>query len=177
MKDSALSAANFFVDLANDETERREPLTVLKLIKLVYIAHGFALALLDRTFLNPRFDWVEAWKYGPVIPSVYHSFKHYGKTPVDNHSVIFDWDKTPDEDNFLVEPELHDDELKRVCKFVWRRYKDLSDMEIVDLLHGAGTPWATVYSEGSNRIIFDELTRLYYKGLVRKIIEQSSNES
>ena len=75
----------------------------------------------------------------------------------------------------MVEPELNDEYLKRVCKIVWERYKNLSDGEIVNLLHGAATPWSAVYSEGANRIISDELTRLYYKGLVRRIIELSKN--
>ena len=79
MKDNALSIANYFIDLANEDNE---PIRPLKLMKLVYIAYGYALALLNRSIIDYRFDKVEAWKFGPVIPSVYHSFKIYGKKPI-----------------------------------------------------------------------------------------------
>lgn len=62
MKDSALSIANYFIDLAQSQSKEIKP---LRLMKLVYIAHGFMLAMLNRSVLNPRFDRVEAWKYGP----------------------------------------------------------------------------------------------------------------
>ena len=170
MAESALSAANFFIDLATDDNSEIKP---LKLMKLVYIAHGFCLALLERTFLNPRFDWVEAWKYGPVIPSVYHSFKQYGNTPVTDHTVIFDWENI--EEPSVVTPTLNDENIKKVCSVVWKRYKGLTDSELVELLHGSATPWAHVYVEGANRRISDELTRLYYKGLVRRLRENAQN--
>ena len=74
MKDNALSVANYLIDLAKKENKN---LTQLGLMKRVYIAHGFSLAINKESLLDNRFDKVEAWKYGPVIPSVYHSFKQY----------------------------------------------------------------------------------------------------
>ena len=50
-------------------------LTPMQLIKLSYIAHGWTLAILD----NPLFkDIVEAWRYGPVVPDIYHRYKKFG---------------------------------------------------------------------------------------------------
>lgn len=66
MKTNALSVANYFIELAHKEGK---PIHLLGLVKRVYIAHGFALALLHRGLLDPRFDKVEAWRYGAVIPS------------------------------------------------------------------------------------------------------------
>ena len=43
-------------------------LTPLQVIKLAYIAHGFTLALLGRSLVP---EPIEAWRYGPVIPSIY----------------------------------------------------------------------------------------------------------
>ena len=47
MKDNALSVANYFIDLAKNDAMEIRP---LRLIKLVYIAHGHMLAMLGRSF-------------------------------------------------------------------------------------------------------------------------------
>jgi len=56
-----------------------EGLSNLKLQKLVYYCQGFHLALEGTpAFAEP----IEAWRYGPVVPDLYHSLKHNGKAPV-----------------------------------------------------------------------------------------------
>jgi len=49
--------------------------TPMQLLKLSYISHGWTLGLCDHPLFR---DDVEAWKYGPVIPSVYHKYKRFG---------------------------------------------------------------------------------------------------
>ena len=87
MKENALSVANYFIDLASKDGKEIRP---LKLMKLVYLAYGYALAIIDRSIIDPRFDKVEAWRYGPVIPSVYHSFKQYRDKPVKAKTVVME---------------------------------------------------------------------------------------
>ena len=53
----------------------RGPLTPLQVIKMVYIAHGYSLAILGEPLVE---EAVEAWRYGPVLPSVYYAAKRYG---------------------------------------------------------------------------------------------------
>ena len=79
MEVNALAVANYFVELSKRD---KVPLHLLGLVKRVYIAHGFSLAITGRPLIDPRFDRIEAWKYGPVIPSVYHSFKHNKYDPI-----------------------------------------------------------------------------------------------
>ncbi len=74
MRNNALGVANELIDLADSDGK---DLTLLKLVKLVFLSYAFGLVLAkDEPLIDPRFDKVEAWRYGPVIPSVYHSFKH-----------------------------------------------------------------------------------------------------
>lgn len=160
MNTNALSVANYFIELATNDGSSIRP---LKLMKLVYIAYGYALAILGKSIIDSRFDKVEAWKFGPVIPSVYHSFKQYGKHEITQKTTIF---VEIDGEITVKTPELMDEDVRKVCSLTWRRYKNKTDNQLVTLLHGVGTPWANVYVEGQNNPIPEEFTRLYYKELI-----------
>lgn len=61
----AREIANLFIDLAN---ENEDSITNSSLNKLLYLAQGWSLALLDRPLFS---DEIEAWEFGPVIPAIY----------------------------------------------------------------------------------------------------------
>ena len=71
--------ANFFID------REIKKITNLRLNKYVYFAYGFALAILDREIFH---EPIQAWKFGPVIPSIYHEFKRFEFRPIDEYSYI-----------------------------------------------------------------------------------------
>lgn len=167
MKTNALSVANYFIELSQDEGKK---ITQLGLMKRVYAAHGFSLALLNLSLLDDRFDKVEAWKYGPVIPSVYHSFKFYKDKPITKKTIMAIWDDTQKKEEFIT-PELEDENAKVIIKMVWNRYKNYSDSEMVSLTHKKGTPWALCYEEGMNNEIPDLYTKAYYSKLVENIVK------
>ena len=58
--------ANYFI------TKKHHNMTVLRLLKFCYIAHGFKLAIFEEPFSS---EPVEAWKYGPVFPTVYNVYR------------------------------------------------------------------------------------------------------
>lgn len=168
MNNNALSVANEFIDLAHAESNNT--LTPLKLIKLVYLAHGFGLVFLEeynKMLIDPRFDKVEAWKFGPVIPSVYHTFKHLQNSlvTIENKAIVIE----NEEKLKFITPQLDGELEKKIVRFVWNRYKDLSGSELVTLLHRDGTPWALSYEEGQNNEIPDFLTKTYYKMVVENL--------
>lgn len=165
MRNDAIAIANYFVDKANQDTRAPYPLTLLRLVKYVYISYGFAMAILDKIIIDKRFDTVQAWKYGPVIPSVYHSFKHNGNDPIKSKSEIA---KSESEDgtlNFFI-PEVTDESIKKILDFVWNRYRSLSTSDLITLLHREDTPWAFCYRVGKNVEIPDEITKAYYYSIV-----------
>lgn len=169
MKTNALSVANYFIDLAKEEDK---PIHLLGLVKRVYIAHGFALALLGRGLLDSRFDKVEAWKYGPVIPSVYHSFKQHRKDEITEPTIMMQQDETGDY-NFIV-PQIENENDTKIIEMVWKRYKNYTDSQLVALTHRDGTPWGACFKEGENCEIPDSYTELYYKKLVKIIVENGN---
>ena len=165
MRDSALSVANYFVQKSLDGDKNLKP---LKLMKLVYIAHGFMLAMLKKSVFDERFDHVEAWRLGPVIPSVYHSFKQYKNKPIEEKAVVFRWNDDDDDVEFDY-PMLHDNEAKIVCDYVWKRYNEYTDNDLVTLLHKKGTPWQVIYEEGKNNVIPDPYTAIYYEKVLKSL--------
>lgn len=169
MKDSALSVANYFVRKSLDEGKELKP---LKLMKLVYIAHGFMLALMDRSVLNKEFDKVEAWKLGPVIPSVYYSFKIYKNSAITQETFVV---RVSGSKLDFETPKLNDEDAKKVCDIVWKRYDKHTDSDLVSILHRPGTPWAFCYRAGENKPIPDELTKMYYKKLVERLLSEIRN--
>ncbi|HHB81002.1 MAG TPA: DUF4065 domain-containing protein, partial [Aliiroseovarius sp.] len=68
----ARSIANWFVTRA--ERDGR-PLSIMHLLKLIYVAHGWYLETRKAPLI---FNRIEAWQYGPVIPDVYNAFRPGG---------------------------------------------------------------------------------------------------
>ena len=61
-------------------------LTPLHINKLVFFSHGWNLGILETPLIN---EDVEAWKYGPIIPSIYYAFKKYVQKKVMHPKNIF----------------------------------------------------------------------------------------
>lgn len=134
MSYSAKAVANYFIALAK---KRGEKLTPMKLQKLVYFAHGWHLALTEHPLIDEK---VEAWQYGPVIPSLYHEFKSYGKGSISEPATDLD-----DSLNFVV-PELPVDSpadlyAKALIEKVFDVYGKYSGIQLSNLTHIKGSPW------------------------------------
>lgn len=131
--------ANFFIDKANDEGDL---ITQMKLMKLVYIGFGWVKALLDRDLFP---DEIEAWRHGPVIPALYHEFKHFGSRPITDHAIEFDLDSMETQ---IPRIKGDDEKVKLILEKVWNIYKRFSAKSLRDKTHEAGTPWSSAYEPG-----------------------------
>ncbi|MFW7226169.1 MULTISPECIES: Panacea domain-containing protein [unclassified Serratia (in: enterobacteria)] len=141
--------ANKFVALA---VQAGESLTHMQLQKLTYIAHGYFLALTDSPLLN---EPVSAWKYGPVIPGMYDSFKVFGNRgiPAPVNAV---------QDNL-------DPKAEAVIEAVYRIYGKNDGITLSELTHRPGTPWCDTYNgRQSSTVISNEAIQTYYKNLMSK---------
>ena len=101
------------------------PLTNLKLQKLVYIAHGYFLGWKSEPLVK---DPVEAWKYGPVIGSIYRQFK--------------DGNSTIEVSDTSMKTELDSDvDANTTIDRVLDMYREFTAKELVDITHQKDTPW------------------------------------
>ncbi|MCY4306055.1 MAG: DUF4065 domain-containing protein [Aestuariivita sp.] len=140
--------ANWFINCANHE---KMPLSVMKLVKLVYMAHGWCLAALDRPLIM---DEVQAWDYGPIIPDIYYTFR---TKDMYNAMPTFSVTEKP------LEPII-----TQLLKEVWELYKNKSTSELSDLTHIEGGPWDKVYRP-SNRFsnIPKQMIAAHYKEKIK----------
>ena len=130
---------------------------ILKLNKLVYIALGFSLALEDFDLFKEE---VQAWKMGPVIPEVYHSFK-YNKYKNIKEPILEDGDE-------LV-PKITKDSngVYDLLNEVLSVYKGKDGMKLMEYTHRDGTPWSAFYDGSRHKVIDRKYIKVYYKGLLK----------
>ncbi|MFB0873338.1 MULTISPECIES: Panacea domain-containing protein [unclassified Sphingobium] len=155
--------ANYF--LAKAEEDGR-PLTPLKLIKLVYIAYGWVLGLLGTRLFEER---IEAWKHGPVIPSIYHEFKHFGGGAITDDAVWYDLD-TGDCRRPTIDSS--DRDLQIILDKVWAAYKRFSGWALRQKTHEVGTPWEQTYDPNvKGKQIPDDLIKPHFQQKIREIVD------
>jgi uncharacterized phage-associated protein len=132
--------------------KKGKSLTPLQLMKLVYISHGWSLGIRDIDLFNDR---IEAWKYGPVIPSLYQATKKFGRSEIPLDLVD-------------IEGASHVDEsTQKFLADVYSKYGDLTGVQLSGLTHQLGTPWDQVYDKGIFGIeIPDNIIADHYKRLL-----------
>lgn len=148
---NCFDVAKTFLNFAKTENKGVD---TMKLLKLTYIAHGYYLGF----FSNPLFDsQVEAWKYGPVIPELYHVIKRFGTGNVDMDLLdLYSENKVSKND-------------EKFLKAVWNFYKNHTGLELSSKTHEEGTPWYETYqSFVFNKIIENDLIEKYYKNLINE---------
>lgn len=141
----SIDIANFFIDYNNHSIDNT--LTNLILHKFLYFAQGYSLALYN----TPLFDEdIEAWKYGPVVPSVYQTYKYNKKENISKIKGDFSLDK-------------YDSKTIELLLAVINDYGKYSSSELINITHEKGSPWDMVYKENENNIISKESIAEYFK--------------
>jgi uncharacterized phage-associated protein len=119
---SAIDVAEYLVRLASrDSGEDRDPISNLRLQKLLYYCQGWHLAVFGEPLFTGR---IEAWTLGPVVREVYDHYR----------------------DNFDIRPENSvgtlelADRSKKIVEWVWERYKRFSATALKDKTHQEA-PW------------------------------------
>jgi hypothetical protein len=126
--------------------EENIEITPMKLIKLVYIAYGWNLAINDKPLFDEK---ILAWKYGPVIPSIYHEFKRFGNKPITKGNYAADFDiNTGELSSVPIVPE-DDQKVLRVLNAEWENYKYKTGIDLSNITHANGSAWHKAYKNGA----------------------------
>ncbi len=136
-------------------------ISIMKALKLVYLAHAWNLGNGRGALIS---DSIQAWKYGPVIPSLYKEIKHYGKLAITS-MIDLNSNGRIDQEEFEVKPED-----QNLIEVVWNVYKDFSGLQLSTITHAEGSPWHKIYHEkGEYAIIPNTLIEEFYKAKVEAI--------
>jgi uncharacterized phage-associated protein len=165
---STVSVANALIEIAAANGQQLDP---MKLQKLVYIAHGWHLALADEPLIDSA---VEAWKYGPVVPTLYQKTRRYGASPIDQKLERGWFEELTDSEDLTKRDKAAWGLLERV----WEEYGRYSGVHLSAMTHKKGTPWYKAWHDlgGSKtwgKNIDPEQIRDHYRDLARSSIEQS----
>ena len=140
-------------------------LTHMQIQKLVYISHGWSLAVLGERL---TLDDPEAWSFGPVYRLIWERLGHTGRFPVT---------ATIPESQLLpysgaVRQEL-DRKASEIIEKVFNSYGELQGFQLSALTHREGTPWRQVYADGQGRNdpVYPALIREHFVGLAKKNAE------
>jgi uncharacterized phage-associated protein len=161
----ASAIANEFLRVAK---EQAQPITPLHIQKYVYFSHGWFLALKNDPLIKER---VCAWDYGPVIPSLYHSFKSFGSGPITSFATETEIKNDGGNLRFVtkeawVENYSVNEENKvytlAFIERIWEVYRGFSAVQLSQLTHADDSPWSQARRQ-KQTVIPDELIRDYFK--------------
>lgn len=141
-------------------------LTPLHVIKLVYISHGYTLAIHKTPLTHDR---IEAWRYGPVFPVLYYALKRHGSMPISN---LYYCGTRADVNGIRDHGDFFNDVIKEPARDILDRvlhvYGGLTGNQLSALTHKKDTPWKRYYKEGQmNIVIPDEAIQSHYEKLIK----------
>ena len=164
MADHETAVANEFLDLA---AKSGKSLTQMQLQKLVYIAHGWSLAINNEPL---TVDQPQAWDYGPVYPELWEALRKYGKSIVSDKIKVGDFgfgifsEKSDD----YVTANLTDKQSELISK-VYDVYGGFHAFQLSTMTHQEGTPWHKIFVEECIKrgTILNDLIKEYFVDLAR----------
>ena len=132
---------DFILDWARDSGEL---ITNMWLQKLLYFAQGQYLARTGNKLFSDR---IEAWQFGPVVPSVYNKYKIYGTNPIQNNGEGAGVKLTAIENDILYD--------------VLRKYGVYNASELVRQSHNTD-PWKNSYTGEMHQEITASAMQSYF---------------
>lgn len=121
---SALDIAKYVI---NKCTNDGCPISNLHLQKVLYYLQRAYLRNGEILFV----DEIQAWKFGPVVSSVYYNYCGYGSLPIEEITKI----------------EILENDLKRINPII-DEYKYKDPWELVRETHRPGSAWNIVFNGG-----------------------------
>lgn len=128
--------ANNFIEKGIMNARKISP---MKLQKLLYFLYRDYLKLTGDPLFSERF---EAWKYGPVLSSIYQEFKNYRDRDIKNYYL-------DEEGKAFKINEGSNEAFKKILNDVWETYGNYTGIELSNLTHQPETAWHKAWINNS----------------------------
>lgn len=126
----SMDIADYFV---SSSLRQKIEINNLKLQKLLY--YFYAMNLVNDNE-NPFHEKFEKWQYGPVLPSVYHSYKQFGGFGISEVPRHFRFNEAKDEfESYRFDENQLPDDLRRVIDNFVRNLSKFSSFDLVERTH------------------------------------------
>lgn len=156
----ARAIANYILD--KSKAAGIDGLTLMQLLKLVYLAQGWSLAFDDKPLV---FQKPQAWQYGPVYPHIYKALNKFGGNAIT--------EKIRDK---LTGNEFRPIDItpiqEKVIDAVLKSYGNKHAFELSNITHQQDGPWEKTFkNDGPYKDISIEMMKEHYSALkqLRKI--------
>ncbi|ENV3697899.1 Panacea domain-containing protein [Vibrio cholerae] len=139
-------------------------LSNLQLQKLVYISHGYMLGWKSKELVR---DEIQAWKYGPVIHSIYNQFKEHGANKIPTDGI----------DNISIGVDFTEDELT-CMNGVLDLYANRTPESLITITHQENTPWDEIWNKQNGKTsYFSKIPNHIIQNHYRKVVTDPSSVS
>lgn len=155
------SAKDIAFSIVNRGIADGKPVTQMQLQKMLYFANGIHLAKGKGPLLKDKF---QAWRFGPVIPSIYDIYKLYGSDKI-NHTI---WLTSGLGYGGIHKPVELDSDTLETINITWNTLKDIDAIKLSNWTHQSGSPWEKAYQYGENTIINEEDMKVYFDQFMTK---------
>ena len=147
--------ANYVLEYA---ARHEMKLTLMQLLKLLYIAHGWSTVLTDSVLISNQ---PQAWQYGPVYPHVYKSFSQCGSGAIPDN--VRATDKIT---GGIFWPSNLSMQHRALIEDVVDWYGKKHAFDLSNMTYKPNTPWAITYEKsGPYKEISLPLMREHYSEL------------
>lgn len=146
----------------NYSNEKEYGISNFKLQKVLYFIQAYFL--IDKTKNAPCFDdKIEAWNFGPVVPTAYHEYKQYGSgdIPTIESYILFDTDNIWNTERVKFNDDVITDEDKNRINKVVDKFSGYSATDLVAITHRQ-SPWMDAYAPYRNNEITLDAIKEYF---------------
>lgn len=130
----------------------------MHLQKLVFIAHGWSMAVNNEELVDESFL---AWEFGPVAPGLYQALRKFGPNPVTRLIHRGEDTPTPDDDGDVAQSDFAKSEMDIIDQ-IWTEFKQYQAFQLSALTHKPNSPWDRAYKRGKNSVISNNSIKDYF---------------
>ena len=143
-----LYSSNNFIE--QSKKDKINDLTPMKLQKLLYFLNIEFYKIVGENLFS---EFFQPWKYGPVLTSVYHQFKHYNANNITNF-----YESENGKYRILSKKDKY---FNLAFNNTWKKYHNFSGIELSELTHKPGTPWHKAFINKQLYIDTDDIVNYY----------------